>query len=350
VSEIARKVIVRLPNWVGDVVMATPALISLRKGFPESTITVIGKENARVLLDGLDLWDAYLPFDRHGMEAGTFKFLQVAGGIRRQRYDTGIILPNSQSSALLFALGGVKRRIGYARHGRGTLLTHPVPVKRKKGRFIPVPMVFYYLRLVEALGIKSATTHTELVVAPEDAAWSSELWQALGYQDGRPVVGITPGASFGPSKQWPPSYFSRVSDMMMGGLDTHVLFLPGPGEEPLMEEILRAAEGEPDVLAPEQTPLNRLKAIIQRCDLLLTNDTGPRHIAVALRRPVVVIMGPTDPRYTATDLEDTIILRKELPCSPCMLKACPKDHACMTLITPEEVFNECEQILQTPDF
>lgn len=341
-----QKVIVRLPNWVGDVVMATPALTSLRKGLPECEITVMGKENARVLLDGLDLWDSYLSFNRHGEQAGTFTFLKVAGTLRRQRFDTGLIFPNSPSAALLFALGGVRRRIGYNRHGRGAFLTHLVPVEREKGRFIPVPMVTYYLKLVGFLGLNPATTRPHLTVAPGDDAWAEELWHNLGYADGRHVVCVTPGASFGPSKQWLPDYFAQVSDMLRRKLDVHVLFLPGPGEEPLTEKIRRTCSIEPDVLAPDLTPLNRLKAIISRCALLLTNDTGPRHIAVALQRPVVVMMGPTDPRYTATNLEETIVLRKKLPCSPCMLKVCPRDHACMTHITPREVFNACKLALQ----
>lgn len=329
--------------------MATPALISLRKGLSKCRITFIGKGNARVLLEGLGLWDEYLSFDRHGREGGTFTFIKVAGLIRRQRFDTGVILPNSISAALLFVLGGVNRRIGYNRHGRGSLLTHPVPVERESGRFVPVPMVSSYLRLVEVLGIRPATTHPQLSIAGDDDVWSLRLWKRLGYLDNRPVVGITPGASFGPSKQWLPSYFAKVSDMLRKRLDAHVLFMPGPGEEPLMEEIRHASEDEPDVLAPHQSPLNRLKAVINRCDLLLTNDTGPRHIAVAFHRPVVVIMGPTDPRYTATNLEETTILRRELPCSPCMLKVCPRDHACMTQITPEDVFEACRRALNKGD-
>ncbi len=342
-SPAPERLIVRLPNWVGDVVMATPTLLSLRQGLPRCEITLMGKASARLLLEGLDVCDTFLPFDRHGQQSGTLSFLKVASALRRQRYDTGLILPNSPSSALLFALGGIKRRIGYNRHGRGALLTHPVPVKREKGRFIPVPMIKYYLNLVEALGVTPVTEHPRLAVSPEDQAWAAELWKSLGISEGQPVVCVTPGAAFGPSKQWPPPYFSQVADRLRSELGARVLFLPGPAEEPLMREIARTCVTPPEFLSPEQTPLNRLKAIIARCNLLLTNDTGPRHIAVALDRPVVVLMGPTDPRYTAMALEKTVVLRKDVPCGPCMLKKCPKDHACMRQLTPDEVFRACQE-------
>ncbi len=349
-TRLPQRLIVRLPNWVGDVVMATPALISLRRGLPDSAITLMGKENARLLLEGLDLWNDFFPFDRHGQQAGTFTFLRVAAALRRKRFDTGLILPNSPSSALLFALGGVKRRIGYNRHGRGTLLTHPVPVKREKGRVVPLPMVASYLGLVETLGISPVTRAPRLTVSPKDAAWAAEIWHDLGYDNGRPVVCVSPGAAYGPSKQWLPESYARVSDRLQEELNAHVLFLPGPGEEPLMETIERFCVHTPGFLKPELTPLNRLKALIHRCSLLLTNDTGPRHIAVALERPVVVLMGPTDPRYTAMNLENTLVLKKEIPCSPCMLKVCPRDHACMTRLTPEEVFEACRQVLTHETF
>jgi heptosyltransferase-2 len=343
--ETPHRIIVRLPNWVGDVVMATPALLSLREGFPESDITVMGKENARLLLEGLNVWDTYFPFNRHGREAGTLKFLKVASEIRKRRFNVGIILPNSPSAAILFALGGVKKRIGYNRHGRGTLLTHAVTVRRNKGRFVPIPMIRYYLRLVEVAGVSPVTAWPHLEVQEEDAAWVEERWESMGFSNGSPVIAITPGASYGPSKQWFPEYFAEVSDQLQERLNAHPLFLPGPGEEGLMETIIDHSRLRPTILSPSETPLNRLKALIRKSSLLLTNDTGPRHIAVAFHRPVVVLMGPTDPRYTAMALDETRILRQDLACSPCMLKVCPRDHACMRLLTPEEVLEACREML-----
>jgi len=340
-----RKVLLRLPNWVGDVVMATPALISLREGWPDSHIAVMGKETSRLLLEGMDLWNRFIPFNRSGKDAGTGGFLKAASRLRKERFDTGVILPNSLSSVLIFALGGVKQRVGYNRHGRKALLTHPVPVKRVKGKFIPVPMVDAYLKLIETLGIEPATRHVKLEITPEEAEWAEEIWTVRGYNDGQPVIAITPGAAYGPSKQWLPEYFAGVSDRLREALHAHVLFLPGPGEEALVAEIAGNCKESPDILSPSETPLNRLKAVIGRSDLLLTNDTGPRHIAVALDTPAVVVMGPTDPRYTATNLEKTTVLRKDLPCSPCMLKICPKGHECMRGISPEEVFEACKKAL-----
>ncbi len=340
-----QKIIVRLPNWVGDVVMATPALISLREGFPESDITLMGKESARLLLEGLNLWDTFYPFNRHGKDTGTLKFLKVASEIRRQRFDLGIILPNSPSAAVLFALGGVKKRIGYNRHGRGALLTHPLSVEREKGRFIPIPMTRYYLRIVEAAGVSPVTDHPRLAVRDEDVRWVEARWKSLGFSDAHPVVAITPGAAYGPSKQWIPEYFAEVADGLQRDFSAHPLLLPGPGEEQLLDTILACCKRRPAFLTPSETPLNRLKAIIRKTDLLLTNDTGPRHIAVAFHRPVVVLMGPTDPRYTASNLDETLVLREDLACSPCMLKTCPRDHACMKRLTPSHVLEACRDAL-----
>ena len=160
------------------------------------------------------------------------------------------------------------------------------------------------------------------------------------------VIGLNPGAKFGSSKCWPPHYFSDLADMLAKRWDCKLLLFIGPGEEDLGRSIAEASNARIIDTGPDRVDLALLKPLIKRCQLLVTNDTGPRHYAVAFEVPVLVIMGPTDPRYTDTNLEKTLVLRQELDCSPCHEKTCSLDHECMAGITPEDVLKGSEKLLE----
>jgi heptosyltransferase-2 len=158
---------------------------------------------------------------------------------------------------------------------------------------------------------------------------------------------MNPGAQFGSSKCWPPAHFARLAELISQDWHCKILLLIGPGEEDIGKEIVKLTQTTIINTGPDKVDLAMLKPLIQRCRLLFTNDTGPRHYAVAFNIPVVVIMGPTDPRYTQANLEQTIILRQEMVCSPCHLKKCTLDHRCMTEISPEAALQAGNQLLQS---
>jgi heptosyltransferase-2 len=160
------------------------------------------------------------------------------------------------------------------------------------------------------------------------------------------IIVIIPGATFGSSKCWQDSSFAAVADALIQQYQAKILIIPGPGELEIAQSIIRKMEQPPIVMGDQVLPLDQLMALIRRCSLLITNDTGPRHFGVAFNKPGIVIMGPTDPRYTDYQLDKTIVLRDGVDCAPCHLKECPTDHRCMTRITPDRVLSAAREMIE----
>ena len=340
-----RSILVRCPNWVGDLVMAGPALRALRATFPEAEIALLLKPSLTGIVSGAPWHDRVVALHTYGRERGPRGTWRAAAALRRERFDLGVLLPSSFSSAWLLRLGGVGRILGYARNARSLLLTDRVPPPRERGRIVPVPMTRYYLDLVAGLGCAVDRTDLELFVTPEESSEVDALFRRLELSTARPLVAITPGASFGASKMWPPDRFAQAADTLLARHGGAACLFPGPGEEETAERVAKAIRG-PVRIAPV-VGLGVLKAAIARCDLLVTNDSGARHLAVAFGVPHVVVMGPTDPRYTSMNLDHAVIVRREVPCGPCHLKVCPIDHRCMTQITSGDVVAAAEAALAT---
>lgn len=334
-------ILVRLPNWVGDVVMATPALRALRRAHPAARIVGEGRGFLRGLARGLPGLDEFRA-DRSPSLAGT---LERVRALRRERFDWALVMPDSHASALGPFLARVPLRAGFATDGlRRRLLTVRLEPPREDGRPVPIPMVERYLRLTRALGCADAGNEMELAVDPEADAAVARRLEPLGPAAERLLV-VTPGANFGSSKLWPSEHFAAACDGIAERLGLAPVLAPGPGEEALARDVAARARTPVHVLADPTTSLPELAALIARAALVLSNDTGPRAVAVALGRPVVVLMGPTDPRYTALHLERQRVLREDVECSPCHLKTCPIDHRCMTRLAPERAVAAAQELL-----
>jgi heptosyltransferase-2 len=337
-----RRILVRLPTWVGDAVMATPVFRALRAAHPAAEIVLEGRPSLAGLLRGLRSFDAFLPDPASGVRA-TFA---RARRLRAAGFDWAVLLPDSPRAALGPFLAGIPRRVGYARDPlRRALLSEALPVPRAEGVRLPVPMTERYLRITRRLDCPDRGTALELVVDPAVAERCEARLRGMGLEPGHPRLLVTPGASFGASKLWPPEHFAAACDGIARKLGLAPVLAPGPGELAIAERIAGAAR-EPVLLLADGSPdLEQLKALVAGAALVLTNDTGPRHLAVALRRPAIVLMGPTDPRHTAQHLERQRVLREEVDCSPCQLKVCPIDHRCMARLAPERAVDAAEELL-----
>jgi heptosyltransferase-2 len=331
-------ILVRLPNWVGDVVMATPVLGALRAAHPGAEIVVEGRPHLAGLVQGL---------------AGVGGFLPAAAGVRARtralrarRFDWAVLLPDSVRAALAPALARIPVRAGYARDPlRRALLTHALPPPREDGRRLPISMVERYLRITRRLGCPDAGARPRLAVdAAAQGAIAKRLAEAGLAPDARRLV-VTPGASFGASKLWPPAHFAAACDAIAARHGLAVVLAPGPGEEPIAREIAAAMHERALVVEGPVGSLAELVALIAGAALHLGNDTGPRHVAVAFDVPTIVLIGPTDSRHTAHFLERQRVLREEVPCSPCGLKVCPIDGRCMTRIAPERAVAAAAELL-----
>lgn len=337
-----RRILVRAPTWVGDAVMATPVLRALRTAHPGAEITVEGRPVLGELLRGLSSYDHFLDDPGRGARG----LVARTRRLRRGRYDWAVLLPDSPRAALAPYLAGIPRRVGYSRDiARRVLLTQSLSPERRGGERVPVPMTERYLRITRSLGCPDRGDALELVVAPEARERCAARLAALGVNEGDRVVAVTPGASFGASKLWPPEHFARACDALAERLGLRAVIAPGPGEMAIATRIAgRMRKGGVAWTAPGPR-LDEIVALVERARLVLTNDTGPRHVAVALGRPAVVLMGPTDPRITDQHPERQRVLRENVPCSPCQLKVCPIDHRCMTRLSPERAVAAAEELL-----
>ncbi len=338
------RILVRLPNWVGDVIMATPMLRALRAYLPEAQIDLVGKAGLEPLVAGLPYYDAFLPFER-GWRGGR----RLVRALRPRGYDVALVLPHSFGAAWPMALARVPRRIGYTKYpARRWLLTDPLPVAYDtRGRFVPTPMHELYLGFVRALGGPAqADVWPKLPLTEETVARVRALREAHGLLD-RPYVVVNPGAHFGASKLWTADGFAGVADALAREAGAAVVLVGGPGEGAIGRAVMTAMR-EPAVdLCTESIGLAALYGLIAECALLVSLDSGPRHMAVAARKPVVVVMGPTDPRFTNCCLDRTEVVRLgDLYCIGCHYKVCPTEHECMRLLPPARVLDAARRLLR----
>jgi heptosyltransferase-2 len=206
-------------------------------------------------------------------------------------------------------------------------------------------MVGRYLNICKALGYTISSERTALAILSDTREAVNTLYQRRGIDQEKPLVVLVPGGSFGPSKLWPPEYFAQTGDFLIEKYGVQVIVTAGPGEEAIALRIESLMRNRPFVFTPQDISLEYLKAIISDAALVVTNDTGPRHFAVAFGIPVVVMMGSTDPRYTNYDLGKTKIVQADLDCVPCQLKVCPTDNRCMSSLSVEKVVEACEEFL-----
>jgi heptosyltransferase-2 len=344
-----RRILVRLPNWVGDVVMATPVFRVLREHWPDAEIVVEGKPFLKGLIAGLPTVDGFMADSSKGWKATRARARRLAA----ERFDLAILLPDSPRSAFGPFLARIPNRVGYSRDPiRRLCLTLSLKPPTQDGKRIPIPMPDRYLALVRALGCTRVDTGSvppvELAVSPAATARVRSMLEAQNVDpDARFVVGA-PGANFGSSKLYPTPSFAAACDGMSEQLGLAVVLAPAPAEVDLALEVAAHMNRRAVVLDDPPTSLEELKALIALSSLMFSNDTGPRHMAVALGIPTVVTMGPTDHRHTDYQLEHQRVLREDVDCAPCHEKECPIDHRCMTRLAPSRVVAAAVDLLATP--
>lgn len=331
------RILVFLPNWLGDVVMATPVLRALAARFPHAAIDVTGLRPACDMVRGLGyVQGMHAIEDRRGLMS-TF----ATGGLLRQHdYDVAVVLPHSFRAALIARISGARQRIGQDRSGRAKLLTEIVPPHRENGNIAPEYMTREYLRVVRPLGCADDGRGPELVAdeLPIDIVRSR-------IEGDGPVVGIAPGAAFGPSKRWLPDRYAQVADRLREECGARRVLITGPGEEDTRDSVQQAAKCALIECDDGHPTIDTLKATVSQLDLLVCNDSGPRHVAVAFGVPTVCIMGPTKPAYSCGPYEKGEVLRVEVDCGPCQKSYCSTDHRCMTRIGVDEVVAAAKRAL-----
>ncbi|MGB7924077.1 MAG: lipopolysaccharide heptosyltransferase II [Pyrinomonadaceae bacterium] len=339
-AESIKRVVVRGTNWVGDAVMTVPALRELRRVLPDAHITLATRSWSRGLFADADFIDDLLVYDR-----GPRDLRAVARQVRewrRRRFDLAVLFQNAFEAALIAAGARVPVRLGYATERRRALLTHPLAVPAWKEERHEI---FYYLNLIGELErlLYGASTVEErepvfaLAVSGERKAQARELLLAHGARSGHPLVALCPGSINSRAKRWPAERYGELADRLIEETGANVALVGSPDEMDVALEVSRQMRHQP-VMLVGRTDLAQAVAVLSVSDLLVTNDTGPAHIAAALCCPTLVIFGPTNPATTRPFSSAAEIIRRPPDCAPCMLRDCPIDHRCMTAISTDEVF------------
>lgn len=341
-----KKVVVRGTNWVGDAVMTIPALRELRRVLPWAHITLFTSMATKGIFADADFIDELVTFKKDG--SGVWK---QGKAMREEDLDLAVLLTNSFSSAAAAKLSKAKFRIGYKNEGRSFLLTHSLEMPEWRERRHEV---FYYLNIVAELEtlLTGATTVGENSPAFEMTA-SRERQDAArnilvenGCDLSKRVIALCPGSTNSRAKRWQAESYAALGDKLAKKFNANVVLIGGPDELDVSENVANLAECKPVILTGKTT-LAEAVGVLSISDLLVSNDTGPSHIAAALGTPTLVIFGPTNPKTTRPFPENAEIIRKDVDCSPCMLRDCPIDHRCMTRISVDEVFEKASIVLKS---
>ncbi len=333
------KIAIRAPNWIGDAVLSMPAIRCLRKNFPEAALWVVARDWVKDVYASCDLIQGVIPLS----EGNGLKSLKnSAQTLKDSRFDLGVLLPNSFASALLFLLARIPRRWGYARDGRGILLTRGVSLNPEEESSHQLK---YYLRLMSGLGLETGEPDLFFPLTGEEKGAAKEFLLSLGLNMEQPVVILHPGASYGPAKRWPAGEFAALASLLQEKWGANILIAGASSEKELAAAVGSLMKNKPFNLAG-QTSLRMLAGLISLSALFVSNDSGPMHLANALGTPVVALFGPTDPLITGPFQEPSAVIKKDVPCWPCRYRECPFDHRCLAGIPAEEVLPVCERFLR----
>lgn len=329
-----------LPNWIGDVVMATPALRALKSHFGDN-VQLIGIMRPYVseVLAGTPWLDESITCNLK-QSPRTLTLWRAARELRSRQFDQMLLLTNSLSTGVLAWLSGAKRRIGFAAYGRGWLLTDRLTIPRENGRPHPRSAIDHYLEIVAAAGVVTDNQQVELATTPLEEAAAESVWQRFRLGHASRVVVLNTGGAYGAAKSWPSDHFALLAKRIVQEQDAAVLVICGPAERAAAAEIVRLANHERVVSLAEQPASIRLsKGCLGRADLVISTDSGPRHIAAALGVPTISLFGPTDPRWSENYHPQAISLHEPVPCGPCAKRVCPlKHHRCMVDLSVDRVY------------
>jgi heptosyltransferase-2 len=351
-----KRILIRGVNWLGDAVMSTPALLRLREKFPDAHIALLTSEKLR------ELWTNHPAIDETISFAPGENIFSIGGKLRTGKFDLALVLPNSPHSAIEVFLAGIPQRIGYARPWRNFFLTQTVAprveavkmrkrsmreihdlIRAPKSQAMPpqsAHQIYEYLHLIATLGADSRAQLPQLFVTPDEIELAKNKFGLKN--SSQPTFGLNPGAEYGPAKRWPVERFIAVAKEIQQRTNCAWILFGGKNDLEITNQIESAIQNSQSRVfnLAGKTSLRELMSLLKSCRVLLTNDTGPMHVAAALGIPVVALFGSTSSDLTGPISSGELrnpILKSDAPCSPCFLRECPIDFRCMNRVSVERV-------------
>jgi len=335
-----RNILVRSTNWIGDAIMTTPAVRSIRRAFPDARISMLCKPWVADIFASSPFVDEVILYEKESRHRGVGGLLRLAAELEERRFDLAILLQNAFEAALISWLAKIPVRAGYRRDGRGWLLTHGVkidPEIRKRHQ------VYYYQGLLQGLGIDPGPDELFLALPSQTEGWARRL---LGSRPGRVVVGMNPGAAYGPAKRWPAERYAELAARLVREFDASILVF-GTRADQGAAQVIKEASPKRVVDFAGRTSLAEAMALVKCCDCFVTNDSGLMHVAAALNVPQVAVFGSTDEIATGPFSRRAKVVKKPLPCSPCLKPRCRmKDYRCMLEVTVDEVWENVAELIE----
>jgi len=335
------KILIVAPNWIGDAVLSLPVVDGCGQLWQEAELTVLARTRVAELFEARESEVRVLEYERGNGPQRLSNLMALGRSLRRERFDLAILLPNSLGSAVMTRLAGVPQRLGYSTDGRGWLLTQRLEDRRKERG---LHQVDYYLGLLRSLGASQVDRIPRLQLKEKCIEMGLNLLSDMGIDKRELLIGVHPGAAYGETKRWFPERFGAVLGRLQKS-GRRFLLLGGPGEELIAQQI-SAEMDHPVIDLIGRTTVAEALALIGRCSLFLSNDSGLMHVAAALNIPQVALFGSTDPQKTAPLNNRAVVIHPEhVSCTPCFKRSCPEDLECMKAITVDEVATAAEQLL-----
>jgi heptosyltransferase II len=335
------RILFRSANWVGDAIMTTPVLRAVRKNFPQSRISILAKPWVVPVYQHSPYVDEVVIYDNHGRHKRGLGTIRLAGDLRKYGFDMAILIQNAFEAALLTFLAGIPLRVGYNTDARSLFLNPSIKLapELKKRHLIE-----YYIGILKGVSLPDDGPDMDLFISPDDREDAQKILERYALDLETPVIGINPGATGGTAKRWFPERYADLCRKLSEKYRTKILIFGGPSDTELGERISGLSPGCCCNIAGK-TSLGQAFALIEKCNMFVTNDSGLMHAAAALHINQVAVMGSTDYIATAPFDKKSVMVRQQVDCAPCKKDDCPIDHKCMERITVDMVMKTCESVL-----
>ena len=336
-----KRILIRSTNWVGDAMLTTPAVRAVRKNFPDAQISILAKPWVAPIFYNNPYLDHVIQYDSKGKHGGWLGKARLIMELRKYKFDAAILFQNAFEAALLACLARVPARLGYDTDCRRLFLTHPVHLEP---RLKQIHEIDYYLGILKAASLKPDGRELTLVVTEQERGRAEDILKSHGVTGQDKLIGINPGATYGSAKRWFPERYAALCDKIYKFCGDRIVIFGGPGEESTGRHVADLVK-KPCINLCGKTNLLEAVALIERCRLFITNDSGLMHVAAAFGIPLIAIFGSTNPVTTGPSSPRSRIVRVPVSCSPCLKPECPDDHRCMERITVEMVFESANELL-----